>query len=38
LHVTIEEAVADALADTRVILVSGARQVGKSTLVRQTFW
>ncbi len=28
-------AVADALADTRVILVSGARQVGKSTLVRQ---
>jgi predicted AAA+ superfamily ATPase len=27
--------VADALADTRVILVSGARQVGKSTLVRQ---
>jgi predicted AAA+ superfamily ATPase len=28
-------AVIDALADTRVILVSGARQVGKSTLVRQ---
>jgi len=28
-------AVVDALADTRVILVSGARQVGKSTLVRQ---
>ena len=28
-------AVADAVADTRVILVSGARQVGKSTLVRQ---
>lgn len=28
-------AVADALADTRVILVSGARQAGKSTLVRQ---
>ncbi len=28
-------AIADALADTRVILVSGARQVGKSTLVRQ---
>jgi len=28
-------ALADALADTRVILVSGARQVGKSTLVRQ---
>jgi uncharacterized protein len=28
-------AVAEALADTRVILVSGARQVGKSTLVRQ---
>jgi uncharacterized protein len=28
-------AVADALADTRVVLVSGARQVGKSTLVRQ---
>ena len=28
-------AVADALADTRVILVNGARQAGKSTLVRQ---
>jgi predicted AAA+ superfamily ATPase len=28
-------AVAEALADTRVILVSGAWQVGKSTLVRQ---
>jgi uncharacterized protein len=28
-------AVADALADTRVILVSGARQAGKSTLVRR---
>ena len=27
-------AVADALADTRVVLVNGARQVGKSTLVR----
>jgi len=26
--------VADALADTRVVLVNGARQVGKSTLVR----
>ncbi len=28
-------AVAEALADTRVILVNGARQAGKSTLVRQ---
>jgi uncharacterized protein len=28
------QAVADALADTRVVLVNGARQVGKSTLVR----
>ncbi|MGH3932896.1 MAG: AAA family ATPase, partial [Pseudonocardiaceae bacterium] len=27
-------AVADALADTRVVLINGARQVGKSTLVR----
>jgi predicted AAA+ superfamily ATPase len=29
-----EAAVADALADTRVVLVNGARQSGKSTLVR----
>lgn len=29
-----EAAVADALADTRVVLVNGARQCGKSTLVR----
>src|ERR1700753_2215446 len=27
-------AIADALADTRVVLVNGARQAGKSTLVR----
>jgi hypothetical protein len=27
-------AVAEAIADTRVVLVNGARQVGKSTLVR----
>ncbi|MFI6899767.1 ATP-binding protein [Nonomuraea sp. NPDC050394] len=30
-----EQAVTDALADTRVVLVNGARQSGKSTLVRQ---
>ncbi|MGK8501479.1 ATP-binding protein [Nocardia asiatica] len=30
----LEAAVADALADTRVVLVNGARQSGKSTLVR----
>ncbi|MEV4892909.1 AAA family ATPase, partial [Nonomuraea sp. NPDC055795] len=30
-----EQAVKDALADTRVVLVNGARQSGKSTLVRQ---
>ncbi|WP_246059553.1 ATP-binding protein [Herbidospora galbida] len=30
-----ERAVADALADTRVVLINGARQSGKSTLVRQ---
>jgi predicted AAA+ superfamily ATPase len=30
-----EQLVADALADTRVVLVGGARQSGKSTLVRQ---
>ncbi|MFI6482253.1 ATP-binding protein [Nonomuraea sp. NPDC050663] len=30
-----EQAVADALTDTRVVLVNGARQSGKSTLVRQ---
>ncbi|GLX96515.1 ATP-binding protein [Herbidospora sp. NBRC 101105] len=30
-----EQAVADALADTRVVLINGARQSGKSTLVRQ---
>ncbi|MBB5075147.1 ATP-binding protein [Nonomuraea endophytica] len=30
-----EQAVTDALADTRVVLVNGARQTGKSTLVRQ---
>jgi predicted AAA+ superfamily ATPase len=29
-----QRAVADALADTRVVLVNGARQAGKSTLVR----
>ena len=28
------QAIADALADTRVVLVNGARQAGKSTLVR----
>jgi hypothetical protein len=28
------QAVRDALADTRVVLVNGARQAGKSTLVR----
>ena len=27
-------AISDALADTRVVLVNGARQAGKSTLVR----
>ena len=30
-----EQSVAEALADTRVVLVNGARQSGKSTLVRQ---
>jgi len=30
-----EQLVADAMADTRVVLVAGARQSGKSTLVRQ---
>ncbi|MFI6293413.1 ATP-binding protein [Nonomuraea sp. NPDC050790] len=30
-----EQAVADALTDTRVVLINGARQSGKSTLVRQ---
>ena len=31
-----ESLVRDALADTRVVLVNGARQVGKSTLTRLT--
>jgi hypothetical protein len=31
----VERLVADAMTDTRVILVAGARQCGKSTLVRQ---
>jgi predicted AAA+ superfamily ATPase len=30
-----ERVVAEALADTRVVLVNGARQAGKSTLTRQ---
>ncbi|MEO3870388.1 ATP-binding protein [Nonomuraea sp. B12E4] len=30
-----EKAVAEALGDTRVVLINGARQCGKSTLVRQ---
>jgi len=31
----VEPAIAEALLDTRVVLVNGARQAGKSTLVRQ---
>ena len=30
-----EQAISDALQDTRVVLVNGARQSGKSTLLRQ---